>query len=307
LFGIRSTLGLTSRDGVIPLAFDRDVAGPMTRTVEDGARLFNVLAGYDPADPFTELGKGRREPDYTVFLDRNGLSGARIGVLRALVDTEDADAEVSALFERATEDLRDAGAEIIDPFVIPSFEDHLDTDSFCPRFRYDMWVYLNSLGDSAPFVDVMQVYETGEYSEYVKEILEFFGEAPLDVPPEAWEEPCPPFLEHPARRAYLNDVLAAMDGALVDAIIYPSWTNPPAHLDRPREEYKGDNSQLVAPDTGLPAVSVPMGHTHGDLPAGLQILGRPYSEGTLFRLAYAYEQATRHRKPPAGFPPLATD
>lgn len=95
-----------------------------------------------------------------------------------------------------------------------------------------------------------------------------------------------------------------MDDAGVDALLYPTWTNPPAHLDKAEEEYKGDNSQLVAPATGAPAVTVPMGFSHGSLPAGLQILGRPYSEGRLIELAYAYEQATHHRRPPEGFPEL---
>ena len=101
LVGIRPMIGLTSRDGVIPLSFDRDIAGPMGRTVEDVARVFNVVAGYDPADPYTEAGRGRREDDYTSFLDPDGLKGARIGVLRALVDTEDADSGVVAVFEDA--------------------------------------------------------------------------------------------------------------------------------------------------------------------------------------------------------------
>jgi amidase len=95
-----------------------------------------------------------------------------------------------------------------------------------------------------------------------------------------------------------------MDAAGVDALVYPSWLNPPAPIHRAREEYRGDNSQRVAPATGLPAITVPMGYSYGNLPAGLQILGRPYAEGLLFRLAYAYEQGTGHRRPPEGFPAL---
>ncbi len=304
LFGIRSTLGLTSRDGVIPLFSDRDIAGPLTRTVEDGARLFNVIAGYDPNDPITEYGKGKREADYTAFLDQDGLDGARIGVLRALVDTDDADPKVITLFDKAIEDIEKAGAEIVDPVEIEHLAKHLDARYFCPRFRYDMYVYLQSLGDKAPLEDVMEVYQTGQYSPYLKDVLGYFREAPLATPPEKWDEPCPLYLEHPGRRAYLNDVMAAMDEAGVDALVYPTWTNPPAHLDKPSEEYKGDNSQLVAPSTGMPAVTVPMGYTYGNLPAGLQILGRPYSERILFKFAYAYEQATKHRRPPAAFPRL---
>ncbi len=304
LFGIRSTIGLTSRDGVIPLSFDRDIAGPMTRTVEDGARIFNVVAGYDPADSLTV--EGKREEDYTAFLDKDGLKGARIGILRSLVETEDADPEVIAVFNQAVEELKAAGAEIIETVEIPNFEEHLNRDGmFCPRFRYDMYVYLQSLGDAAPIQDVMEVYEKEQYSsEYVKGGLEFFGNGPLDVSPDDWETPCPTFPNHPGRTAYLNDTVAAMDAAGVDALIYPSWTNPPAHLDNVAEEYKGDNSQIVAPATGLPAVTVPMGYSYGNLPAGLQILGRPYAEGLLIKLAYAYEQATRHRKPPEGYPEL---
>ena len=140
LVGIRSTIGLTSRDGVIPLAFDRDIAGPMGRTVEDVARVFNVLAGYDPADPYTEDGRSRREADYTSFLDREGLTRVRLAVLRELVDTEDADSAVIRVFDTALEDLQALGAEIID--LDFDLESQLSrTGMFCRRFRYDMSQY----------------------------------------------------------------------------------------------------------------------------------------------------------------------
>ncbi len=304
LFGIRSTIGLTSRDGVIPLAFDRDIAGPMTRTVEDGARIFNVVAGYDPADPYTEAGRGRKADDYTAFLDSAGLQGARIGVLRALVDTEDADTAVTAVFENAILDLRRLGAEIVDPFVVETFREHLRARNGCTRFRFDMAEYLKTRGDDVPITDVMQVLETGQFSPYIERRLHSFGGGPADVAPEDRDPPCPPYKDHPGRQAFMQDVVAAMDAANVEAIIYPTWTNPPAHLDNAIEEYKGDNSQRVAPATGLPAATVPMGFTYGNLPAGLQILARPYDEGVIFKLAYAYEQGTRHRRPPEGYPSL---
>ncbi len=305
LFGIRSTLGLTSRDGVIPLAFDRDIAGPMTRTVIDGAKVFSVIAGYDPADPYTELGKDRVEEDYTEFLDENALQDKRIGVLRALVDTEDADPEITNLFEQALVDLQNAGAEIVDDFVIANLDDHMNASNFCARFRYDMHQYLASLGDDAPIHDVMEVMANKDYAPYIEDRLKFFGERPADVHPKDFDAPCPDYPQHPGRQAYLSDVIDAMDDANIDVVVYPSWTNPPAHLDKAIEEYKGDNSQLVAPATGLPAVTVPMGYSHGNLPAGLQILGRPFSEGLLFGLAYAYEQGTQHRVPPAPYPEIS--
>lgn len=301
LFGIRSTIGLTSREGVIPLSFDWDIAGPMTRTVEDGARIFDVVAGYDPNDPFTELGRGKREADYTAFLDRDGLKGARIGVLRALVKTDDADPQIVEIFDKAVADLEAAGAAVVQTFEVPNFQSHLEADVFCVRFRYDMQQYLATLGDAAPIKDVMEVYDRGDYSPYIKGGLEFFGGAPYGQHPEEADPSCLDYPKHPARKAYMDDLVAAMDAAEVDAIVFPTWTNPPAPLETAIDDYKGDNSQLVAPPTGLPAVSVPMGYYDDKWPAGLQILGRPYSEGLLIKFAYAYEQATKHRRPPELF------
>jgi Asp-tRNA(Asn)/Glu-tRNA(Gln) amidotransferase A subunit family amidase len=305
LFGIRSTLGLVSRDGVIPLAFDRDVAGPMTRTVTDGAKVLSVIAGDDPADGYTELGRGRREDDYTRFLDARALQGKRIGSLRALVDTDAADREIVELYEQSLADMTSAGATIVEDFAIANLESHMDASNFCIRFRYDMKQYLDSLGPSAPIKDVMAVRASGQFDPYIEERLGFFGANPADVHPSELDPPCPDYADHPGRRAFLDDVIESMDAADIDAVVYPTWTNPPARLDHPIAEYLGDNSQLVAPATGLPAVTVPMGYSYGNLPAGLQILGRPFSEGLLISLAYAYEQQAPHRKPPAAFPPLA--
>ncbi len=304
LVGIRSTIGLTSRDGIIPLSFDRDVAGPMGRTVEDVAKVFNVVSGYDPADPYTEDGRGRKEGDYMAFLDPQGLQGARIGVLRALVDPETADTAVTRVFEEALGDLARLGAVLVDPLGF-DVDAQLDRPGlFCQRFRYDMHQYLASLGEEAPMEDVLEVLETGQYVPSNERSLRRYAGTPMDVHPSAWETPCPDFFQHEGRLAYRADLVRAMDEAGIDAVVYPSWNNPPAHLDRASEEYRGDNSQRVAPATGMPAITVPMGFTYGHLPAGLQILGRPYSEGTLFKLAYAFEQGTHHRRPPEGFPAL---
>jgi len=304
LFGIRSTIGLTSRDGIIPLSWDWDIAGPMTRTVTDGAKIFNVVAGYDPKDRMTELGRGKRKDDYTKYLDKNALKGKRIGVLRSLVFTEDADPEITAIFIQAVEDLKAAGAIIVDPFEIPNFAEHQAAPNDCVRFRYDMHEYLKTLGPDAPLKDVIMVLETGQYSPDVKEGLEESAAGPLDIHPNDQNPPCMEFPNHEGRNAFKADVENAMDTHNVEAIIYPSWTNPPALLARANEDYAGDNSQIIAPVTGLPAVTVPMGYSHGNLPAGLQILARAYSEDILFSFAYAYEQTTNHRKPPRRFPEI---
>jgi Asp-tRNA(Asn)/Glu-tRNA(Gln) amidotransferase A subunit family amidase len=304
LFGIRSTLGLTSRDGIIPLAFDRDIPGPMTRTVTDAARVFSVIAGYDEADEYTELGRNKVAADYTNFLDRDALRSRRVGVLRALVNTDDADPEVIALFEQAIAAMRRAGADIIEDFTIENFAEHTSNNTFCRRFRYDMRHYLLSLGDRAPIHDVAELLQEKRFSPYIEGSMTNFMKKPKDVHPRNFEPPCPDFLQHPERQAFLADVVQSMDAADVDVVVYPTWTNPPASLDRAADDYLGDNSQKIAPATGLPAATVPMGYSHGNLPAGLQFLGRPYSEGLLFGVAFAFEQTTQHRKPPQGFPEL---
>ena len=125
---------------------------------------------------------------------------------------------------------------------------------------------------------------------------------PSTARPEDWEEPCPSWPNDPLRNELLANTVAAMDADEIDAMIYPSWSNPPAPIESAVENYKGDNSQWLVPDAGLPAVTVPMGYWQDRLPTGLQFAGRPYSEGLLIELAYAYEQQTQHRRPPPGLP-----
>ena len=297
LFGIRSTLGLTSRDGVIPLSFDRDVAGPMTRTVEDGARLFNVIAGYDPADSLSVPNK--RENNYLDFLNADGLQGKRLGVFRSLIDHADADEEIKAIFFRAVEELRSAGATIVDPFEITDFRALSDAIGGCPRFRYDMYQYLQTL-ENPPFVDVNEILAAGEYAPETESAFQYFSGGPLDTSPDSLHEACLTWPNHPGRNQLLANTVAAMDAADVDGIVFPTWSNPPARINRGSEDYKGDNNQQLVPDAGLPAVTVPMGFLEIGLPVGLQIVGRPFSEGLLIELAYSYEQRTQHREPPAG-------
>jgi Asp-tRNA(Asn)/Glu-tRNA(Gln) amidotransferase A subunit family amidase len=221
------------------------------------------------------------------------------------VDPEATDTAIARIFEGALADLTRLGAEVVDPFEFDVAAQLDRPGLFCQRFRYDMHEYLKSLGDSAPMTDVLEVLETGLFAPYAERSLRSYLDTPLDVHPSQWDPPCPDYLQHEGRQAYLADLVAAMDETGLDAVVYPSWTSPPAHIDRAREEYKGDNSQRVAPATGMPAITVPMGFSYGNLPAGLQILGRPYAEGLLFQLAYAYEQGTHHRRPPEGFPSLA--
>ncbi len=302
LVGIRSTIGATSRDGIVPLVSNRDIAGPLMRTVRDTAIVYSVIAGHDPADPVTQAAKARDKQDYTDYLRTDGLKGVRLGVLRALVDTGSADFEVLARMDQAIADLREAGAIILDPFDIPDFDRLKNATGFCSRFRWDLANYLQTLGSSAPIQSLDEVMQSGRFLNLNSEAMQWaMG---VDGPPDSQDPPCVDVQGDPRRKRFLDAVVAAMDKAQVDAIIYPTWSNPPRKIGDTDSPH-GNNSPVIAPHTGQPAITVPMGFTQSGLPLGLQLLARPFDEHKLFQYAYAYEQATRHRKPPKGFGSLS--
>ena len=161
LFGIRSTIGLTSRDGIIPLIFDRDIAGLMARTVEDGVKLFNVVSNYDENDLLTVADK--REPDYRKFLKADGLRGKRIGVFNSLFDKNTADEEISEIFFTALDDMRAAGATIVSAFSIEDFNLISAGVESCHSFRYDLRQYFETL-EKPPLEYIALVLESGEFA-----------------------------------------------------------------------------------------------------------------------------------------------
>jgi amidase len=300
LVGFRPTLGLLSRAGIVPLYLRNDTGGPMARSVADATAVLEALAtGPDPADPLTRYGAGKVPAGgYQQFLVKNGLQGARIGVLRTLSERQP-DPQVKALFEQALADLRRAGAVVVE-VEIPNF-DQLSKDQWCSVFRHDVNQYLAGLGPTAPVHTIGEVLASGKYAPYIKENLQdelAHGSAPSPSQPGCGEA-----YTDPRRIAFRQAIMAAMDRHRVGALVYPTWNNPPAKIGD-FTGYKGDNSQLIAPHTGQPAFTVPMGFTYDHLPAGLQLLGRSFDEGTLIKYAYAYEQATHHRRPPARFPAL---
>ena len=297
LVGIRSTMGLTSRDGIVPLYLRNDIGGPMARTVEDAVRVLEVVAGYDPADPITEACRGKVPKNYTQFLDRNGLKGARIGVFRTFIDTPKADPQIKALIEKAVADMKAQGAEVIDPFVIPNFE-ALTKNLWCDMFKHDVEAYLATRGGTAPFKTLAEIIKSGMYAPYIERRLKQALAAD-----EKKEPLCQDLYHEPRNIKFREAVEKAMDERRLDAIIYPTWSNPPRKVGD-MESPAGDNSQIIPPHTGFPGFNVPMGFTYGNLPAGLQIVGKLWSEPTLIRITYAYEQATKHRRPPEKFPEL---
>jgi Asp-tRNA(Asn)/Glu-tRNA(Gln) amidotransferase A subunit family amidase len=167
LVGIRSTMGLTSRDGIIPLYLRNDIGGPMARTVEDAVRILEVIAGHDAADPVTQMCLGKTPENYTQFLDKNGLKGMRIGVFRYYTDKPTTEPHVKALLEKAIDDVRSLGAEIVDPFVIPNFP-KLSKGLWCDMFRHDVNDYLATLRDKTPYKNLTEIFNSGLYSPYIE-------------------------------------------------------------------------------------------------------------------------------------------
>lgn len=292
LVGFRTTLGLISREGIVPLYLRNDVVGPMTRTVEDAVRMLDVIAGYDEKDPITANSNGKIPASYQTFLDENGLKGARIGVFRTLSEN-DPHPEISNLFNQALEDLGKLGAEIVDSVEVENFAE-LRQNQWCGTFKQDLEDFLQTYVKRDSMSRLEDVIRVGTRSEFAKSRLQQFSSNQR----QEQEDPCGDAFTDPRRIAFRQAIEKTMDSLNLDALVYPSWNHPAAKIDRFQQEYRGDNSQIIAPHTGQPAFTVPMGFVSGNLPAGLQFLGRMFDEGTLIRLTYSYEQGTNHRRSP---------
>lgn len=293
LVGFRTTLGLVSREGIVPLYLRNDVVGPMCRTVEDAARVLQVIAGTDPKDPITANSQGKIPADYLQSLQKDGLKGARIGVFRTLSEANP-NPEISSLFEQSIADLKSLGAVVIDSVGVENF-DSLRRNQWCPVFKQDLERFLADYVKRDTIKTIEDVIRIGTTSDYARNGLESFRKSQL---PENMEKDCGDPFTDLKRIAFREAIEKVMDSLQLDALIYPSWNHPPALIERFQEDYKGDNAQVIAPHTGQPAFTVPMGFTAKGLPAGLQFLGQLWSEPTLLRLSYAFEQGTNHRKPP---------
>jgi amidase len=302
LVGIKPTLGLVSRSGIIPLAHSQDTAGPMARTVEDAAALLAVLAGADPHDTASTTTR-RPTTSFTSSLDPNGLRGARIGVARAKLFgySDVTDRIANAAIER----MKALGAVIVDPADIPNVGayDASEQEVLLYEFKADLNAYLSALGPRAKvhsLADVIAFNEANRDKE-----MPFFGqELMLQAQKKGplTEKAYKDALAKNRRLSQKEGIDAVMDRLRLDAIVAPSG-NPSWTTDLINGDHFLGSSTTPAAVAGYPSITVPAGFSFGQ-PVGLSFIGRAWSEAQLIKFAYAYEQATRHRRPPT-FPPTA--
>lgn len=273
LVGLRATRGLSSRDGIIPLALTQDMGGPLSRSVRDLAIMLDATVGVDPADPTTELSRGHIPPTYTEFLEAGALKGSRIGTLAFLLGTEPADRPVRDVIESALAEMEAAGAEIIE-LELPDLEDLLEGRGLVlNEFRVQLAEYLETPG--TPVKSLQEILDAGLFHEALEiRLRRVAGEPGLDDPR---------YIEALARRDVARQtVLSAMKTHQLDAIAYPTIRRTAAPVGASQQ---GSNCRL-APISGLPAIVVPAGYARDGMPVGLEMLGSAWSEGELIRLAY---------------------
>lgn len=303
LVGIRCTPGMVSRHGLAMLIFQQDTIGPMTRTVEDGVRLFDVLAGYDARDPLTvSYGMAKAQGSYLSALKPKSLELKRLGVVTNLMGSpNDEGADVNEVIHSGLQDIRSAGAETIE-LQLGNLDQHIaETSLYQNCSKADINKFLSTRPHS-PIRTLQQLYETREYHPKL-DLLEAcaFGPELPELDP----------LYHKrlaSREIFTRMLLNVMDNSGIDAFVYPTVRVPSPtrkELDNGRwATMEFPTNTLIAAQAWLPAVSVPVGFTKLGLPVGIEIVCRPYAEEELFALAYGVEQATQARKEPSVTPEL---
>ena len=307
LVGMRPTGGLISRSGVYAgWPSINGSLGPMTRTVKDLATLLDALVGYDPEDPLTARGVGNVPDSYTDFLDNNGLQGARLGIIReSIVSNSDPESEdfskVSEVFDQAVEQLKAAGAEVVDPIVIPDLNELLAKRAGGPEGDESFQVYF-SRNPNAPFKSRQEVLQSPDFAKVFRYAQEMLRRSSEGSPGDSRH-----YEYLLAREQLMTNLLKVMADNGLDAIVHKSVEHQPTlisdGMNPPYVNTKGVphlNTFLVF----VPTITVPAGFTRDQLPVGISFLGRPFSDGALIKLAYSYEQATLHRKPPGSTPAL---
>ncbi len=310
LVGIKPTLGLTSRDGIVPLTLSFDVAGPMARTVTDAAIALNVMAGVDPADPSTLVSEGEIPEDYTEFLDPEALDGARIGVVR---DFAGGNPEVDAAFAAAIATLEELGATVVEIELPEDLRSPwgIMSPAVTAEFRGQIEAYLGTLPEPFPktLAELIAGSEALAESETPVNPGRIEGFVGAQASPGIADTG---YLTNLARDlpAVRQLLLGLMADEELDAMLYPTMACPAsAVFDTEDDSYVCESDDpykvgYLANITGFPDITVPMGFTEAGLPVGLSFFGPDFSEPALLGFAYAFEQATEVRRPPASAPPL---
>ena len=302
LAGIKPTVGLVSRSGIIPIAHTQDGAGPMCRTVRDAAIVLGALTGIDPDDAATAASAGKSPPDYAQFCDPNGLKGARIGVARKYFGFNDA---VDALMEQSLDAMKKQGATLVDPADIETFGkfDESELLIFMYELKADLNAYLARLGSNAPVHTLKEIIEFNEKNRQKE--MPYFGQD-LFVKAEAkgplTEKAYLDAIEKNHQLARTEGIDAVMDKHRLDALVAP--TAGPAWLtDLINGDHAAGGSSNAAAVAGYPNINVTAGFIFG-LPVGISFFGRAWSEPTLIRIAYSFEQTTKARQAPRFLPTI---
>ena len=304
--GIKPTVGLTSRAGVIPIAHSQDTVGPFGRTVSDAAAVLNAITGADSHDPATQTSVNHSHIDYTKFLDANGLTGARIGVCREVYFGYSA--RTDAIINAGIEQMAALGATIIDHANIPTAQQMSSSQSelhvLLYEFKADLNVYLNELTESSvrSLADIIAFNDAHAAQEQP-----YFGQEIFLQAEQTTGLTDPLYLNALAenhRLARQDGIDAVMDEYRLDALVMPT-RGPAWCIDWINGDHDIGGSAQAAALAGYPAISVPAGFVFG-LPVGMTFMGRAFSEPTLIKLAYAFEQATKQRRPPQFLPTLST-
>lgn len=303
LVGVRPTRGLVARTGVAPNSYTQDEIGPITRTVEDAARLLEVMVGYDAADPVTSLGVGNEADDYLETLNESALEGARIGLMENMLGDEDIHQETNEVVEQAVAQFEELGAEVV-YFSIEEYDELAgEVSTSVYEAAAAMEQYLQLVGENAPVDTLQEIVDMDVVAPEIAGALE--EEVAFD---DGMSQP--EYFERTANRELLTfEVLSAMADEELDAILYPHQSRLVAEVGDDQLERNGTLSN----GTGLPAVTFPGGFSEPTdsapegVPIGIELLGREFSEPQLLGYAYAFEQAADVRVPPASTPPLGED